>query len=420
MIINSTKELINLINIMELNPKQQIIELVKNSKKILLLTHARPDGDALGSILALYLTFKKIGKEVTAVCPDMMPKMLKFLPKNEELKFGFSGAKDFIISVNTSQVQIDKIGYKNNTEEHKLNIIITPKNGTLTGENVSFTEGGYKFDLIIVLDSSDLERLGEVYDKNPDLFYETPVVNIDHHAGNDHFGKVNWVDLTATSTAEILVALLESLGREKSLLDPDIATCLLTGIITDTGSFQHDNTTPKSFTVAAQLVAGGARQQEIIQQVFKTKTLSTLKLWGKILSKIKEEHEFRFVWSAISASDFIEAGASDDETSGVIDELLKTAPNIDFALLLSERKDGIHGSLRGVQKGVDVSDIARIFDGGGHELAAAFHIKDTTLDSAINTAIGQIRDWQRTKLSMDNPVQPKSDTTLQMPPIELL
>ena len=145
---------------MELNPKQQIIELVRQSQRILLLTHANPDGDALGSIMSLFLALKKIGKEPMAVCPTYAPKVFQFLPQLLELKNNFNGSKDFIISIDTAQANIDKIGYKNVLEEKKLNIVITPKSGTITSELVSFSQGGFKFDLIIVLDCSDLERLG--------------------------------------------------------------------------------------------------------------------------------------------------------------------------------------------------------------------------------------------------------------------
>jgi phosphoesterase RecJ-like protein len=253
---------------MELTPKQQIIELLKAAQKILILSHINPDGDALGSMLALLLVLKKIGKDVTAVTAENMPENLQYLPAKDQLAPNFSGTKDFIIAINTSKVQVEKLSYKNLPDENKLNVVITPLSGSFKPEDVTFSFGAYKYDLIIVLDSPDLERLGPIYDANTELFYETPVVNIDHHAGNDYFGKVNWVDLTATSTAEILVALIESLAREKPLIDTDIATALLTGIIVDTGSFQNANTTPKSFTVAAQLVAAGAHQQEIIKWLF--------------------------------------------------------------------------------------------------------------------------------------------------------
>lgn len=364
---------------MELTPKQQTTEQIKAAERILVLTHISPDGDALGSLLAFYLILKKLGKDVTAVVPEQLPGVFGFLPKTQEITQSFSGTKDFIITIDTSKTRVDRLGYKHVPEENKLNIVVTPQSGSFKSEDVSFAYGAYKYDLIIVLDSPDLERLGPLYDSQTSLFYETPVINIDHHPGNDFFGKINWVDLTATSTAEILVSLMESLAREKPLLDEDIATALLTGIITDTGSFQNANTTPKSLTVAAQLVAAGARQQEIIRHIFKTKPLSTLKLWGKVLESVQLDYDHRFIWAKVKKEDFALTGATESETSGVIDELLKSAPDVDFALLLAERQEGLHGSFRAIASGVDVAAMAKMFGGGGHEAAAAFQMPGTTL-----------------------------------------
>lgn len=380
---------------MELTPKQQTTEQIKKSQKILLLTHTNPDGDALGSMLALYLVLKQLGKEVTAVVPDQISSNLKFLPNLDEILRNFSGAKDFIVTIDTSRIKVDRLGYKHFPEENKLNIVITPIGGTFSDRDVSFSYGSLKYDLIVVLDAPDLERLGTLYESQSSLFYEAPVVNIDHHAGNNFFGKINWVDLTATSTAEILVSLVESLSREKPLLTEDVATALLTGIITDTGSFQNVNTTPKSLTVAAQLVAAGGRQQEIIRHVFKTKPLSTLKLWGRILTSVKYDTDFRFVWAKISRSDFEETGAQESETTGIIDELLKSAPGIDFAFLLVERQEGVHGSLRAVSPGVDVAKIAKLFGGGGHEAAAAFQMPGATLAEQEAAILTKIKNYQQ-------------------------
>ncbi len=394
---------------MELTPKQQITELINKSQKILVLTHTNPDGDALGSLLALHLILQKLGKEVTAVSLDATPRFLGFLPSQDKIRHVFDGTKDFVVSVDCSQTKVERLSYKNIIEDNKLNIIITPKNGSFSPDDITFSYGALKFDCIFVLDSPDLERLGSIYNQEAELFYETPIINIDHHPGNDHFGRVNWVELTATSTAEILVSLLESLSREKNLIDADIATCLLTGITTDTGSFQNGNTTPKSFTVAAQLIAAGARQQEIVQNIFKTKPLSTLKLWGRVLSKIQEDMSHKFAWSSVTSEDIAQEGAEAEETSGVVDELLKTIPNVDFALLLSERKGGVHGSLRGIEKGINVADIARQFSGGGHELAAAFYLPNTTLSQSEAMIINKIREIQNKRLNINQVSIPSND-----------
>jgi phosphoesterase RecJ-like protein len=237
--------------------------------------------------------------------------------------------------------------------------------------------------------------LGEPCDHDSDVFYETPIINIDHHAGNDHFGKINLVDLTATSTCEILVSIFEALSKDTSLLTPEVATALLTGIITDTNSFQNQNTTPKSLTVAAQLVAANADQQEIIKRIYKTRTLSTLRLWGKVLSNIRDEMNYRFVWSQIQKADFVVTQSTPVDAEGVIDELLKSATGVDFVLLLTEKDDGIHGSLRSVAKGTDVSAIAKLFGGGGHAMAAGFQVEKDNPALNIDKVIGRIRDHQK-------------------------
>ncbi len=383
---------------MELTPKQQAVELIRDANSILLLTHDRPDADALGSILAIHKVLAGLGKHVDAVVTGAVASAFQFLPGVDVLKNDLKNGSDFVISIDTTTTKIEKIMYKRDGDD-SLNIIVTPATGVeLTPEHVSFSSGSPKWQLIMVLDCSDSNRIGPLFEQNSDLFYSTPLVNIDHHPGNDYFGKVNLVDLTATSTSEILVSLIESLARDKNLLDEDVATCLLAGIMGDTSSFQNTNTTPKSFTVAAQLIAAGARQQDIVRHIFKTKPLSTLRLWGKVLAKIQEEIDLKFVWSAVSAEEIVEAGAAPEETSGVIDDLMKSAVGNDFALLLSERNGAVHGSLRAVAKGVDVSGIANLFGGGGHAAAAAFDVPDARLADMQQSVLFKIKQFQAKRL----------------------
>lgn len=376
---------------MELSPKQQIVEAIKSSENILLLTHKNPDGDAVGSLIAFSLVLNKLGKNSILVCPDDISSVFTYLPTDKVSK-ELKGKRDFVISLDVSSTSAEKFLYK--VEDGRINFIVTPKSGEFSPEMVTFPGGKFKSDLIIVLDSLDLERLGKPFEENPDLFYETPVINIDHHAGNDHFGKINLVDLTATSTCEILVSIFEALSGDTSLLTEEVATALLTGIITDTNSFQNANTTPKSLTVAAQLVAAEADQQEIIRRIYKTRTLSTLRLWGRVLTNIHDESNYRFIWSQLKRDDFLTVSATVDDANGVIDELLKTASGVDFVLLLAEKDDGIHGSLRSVAKGIDVAGIAKLFAGGGHALAAGFIIDQSDPAMTTEKIIAKIRDHQ--------------------------
>lgn len=399
----------------ELTPKQQLSELVKNSQSILVVTHQNPDGDAAGSALALKIALEKLDKSVSLVASGELHDPLSYLPQFDQLKNSPAPQKDLLVVLDETQAKIGNIALKR-VSDNKLIVVVTPKSGTLTPADVRVEEGSYNVDLIICVDCANLDRVGDFYAENSSIFYEVPVINIDHHAGNTNFGKVNIVDLAASSTAEILVSLLETIGKDQpGLIDPDVATCLLTGITTDTGSFQNSNTTPKALTVAAQLVAAGGRQQEIVKHIFQTRTLSTLRLWGRALSYLKEDRQHTFVWSVLTKADFVAAQANQEESSGVIDELLKTAAGMDFVLLLSERDGGVHGSFRSINPSTDVSKLASLFAGGGHPQAAAFFQPSITLKDKENEIIQKLRrhlDGQSTEETEPEPeieeVVPKS------------
>jgi len=374
---------------MELTPKQQVLELINKSKRILIVP-GRPDGDSLGSAAALQLVLTKIGKVATTVVLEPLSERFSWLPAVKEFIATFSGSRDLVMSIDCTNATADKLVY--NFQDNKLNIIVTPKSGSFKPEDVSFSEGSFPFDAVITLDAASYDQLGEIYEQKPDLFQTVPVINIDHHASNDYFGTINLVDLTATSTAEVLVGLIEALGS--SLIDEDVATALLAGIINDTGSFQHSNTTPKSLTIAAQMVGFGARQQEIIRHFFKTKQLSTLKLWGRILSNIKYDAESKLAWSAISLIDFTETGAESSQAGGVIDELMTSVPEAEVVVLLSEREPHvISGSVR-TQKSVDAANVAKLFGGGGHYGAAGFKLLDSSTEEATQLVLSKIKEYQ--------------------------
>lgn len=387
---------------METTPTQQIINLIKNKEKILLISHRKPDGDALGSLLSLYATLKSIQKDVTAASSDPLPDVFNFLPYTDVIQTNFNTNQDFIISLDCKHAEVDKLKY--NLEDNKVNIIVSPAFGTFTEKDITFSRGGNQFDLIIVLDCADLEQLGTIYEKNTELFFSAPVINIDHHASNTFFGNINLVEITATSTSEIVVELIKKLERveNKSLISEEIATLLLTGIITDTSSFQNPNTTPKSFDVAADLIDLGARQQEIIQNIYKTKKVSTLKLWGHTLSKIQIDPIHRIVWSTITKNDLNEVDAHPDESAGIIDELMSNAPGSEVILLLKDNLNGvISGSLRTTSPNIDASKIALLFGGGGHLQAAGFKIKNgQDFDLHLAEVLQKIRQFQAKRLNL--------------------
>jgi len=371
---------------MELSPKQQISELIKQSQRILVVSHKHAGGDAVGSMLALERVLAKAGKEVTLVLSEKLDENLTFLPGIEKIQPDIAGARDLIIRINKDKYPIDKLSY--NAENGFLNIVLTPK-GNLDKNNLEFVQGTFKYDLIFVLDTADVERIDSIYDRYTELFFETPIVNVDHHGGNEYFGTVNMVDLTATSTAEILVSIIEAMGPGN--FDADVATCLITGIIADTASFKNTNTTPKSLTISAQMLAAGARQQEVIQNLYKTRPLSTLKLWGKLLSNMEYDQDHRMVISSISLADFTESGGNTEEIHGVMDELLAKAPGTDVVLILAESAKGqITGKLKGMN-GSDVLFIAEAFGGSGQVLSAGFDMANASLAVDKDTILSKVR-----------------------------
>jgi phosphoesterase RecJ-like protein len=381
--------------------RKHIIELIKRSKSILIMPSAPVDGDSLGGALALYLLMKKIGKQATVVCADPVPEAFQFLPITKIISNEFTSASDFIVALDCKKAKIKSI--RTMLEHDKVNIIITAKKGQFSSSDVSFHHGPSRYDLIITVDTADLEQLGRFYEDNTELFAQIPVINIDHHASNNYFGKINLVDVMASASTELLIPLIRDYEQEtgKKIMDEDIATLLLAGIITDTGSFQNANTTPRSFVTAAQLIKEGARQQEIIQHVFKTKNLSTLRLWGRILTNLKVDSRHKFVWSTIGKRDFAETSSRDDETGGIVDELLTNAPGTEVVLLLKEKSDGIiSGSLRTTTPSVDASAIAEMFGGGGHTQAAGFKIQSKDLNGVEKMIIEKIREFQRKRLHL--------------------
>ena len=319
---------------MDKNLYDQIINLAEKSQKVLILTHAKADCDGLGAALSMYLVLKEMGKEVAVATNDAIKENQHFMPAIDILQNSLAGSLDFVISLDISKTSVNKIKY--NVEGDKVNIVITPKDGSFANEDVSFEHGKNKYDLIIVMDTGNLEHLGPIYDANVEMFYETPVINIDHHSSNTDFGQINLVNITAASTTEVLYEFLVYWGGKvnKKFITEDMATLLLAGIITDTGSFQHANTSPRAMETASKLLDLGARQQEIIKNIYKTKKLSTLKLWGIVLSKIQVDPAYRMVWSTISKEDLQEADANPDETEGILDDLLTKAPGADIIFLI--------------------------------------------------------------------------------------
>ncbi|MBU0598545.1 DHH family phosphoesterase, partial [Patescibacteria group bacterium] len=268
----------------------------------------------------------------------VLPPSHQFLPKSKEIHTDLTALRKFIISLDLSRTKVQELSYDISNNE-KLDVFITPKDGFFEPRDVTTSASSYEYDLIIVIDSPDLEALGKVYDDNTEFFYHTPIINIDHNPANEYFGEINIIDLVATSISEIVFEFIKEL--KGGAVDEYIATSLLTGIISKTKSFQSTTVTPKSLAISSYLVENGARRDDIIKNLYRTKAISTLKLWGRALARLKTDYQDRVVWSLLNKQDFQKSGASEESLEGVVDELIINTPKAEVVILLYEREDGI-------------------------------------------------------------------------------
>lgn len=297
---------------------KNIHEAMRGARRVLIATHEHPDGDAVGSSLALLAALRMQGKQAVAYVPDAPPAMLNYLPDIDELT-------------------TDK-------------------------------PDPAQFEVVVVLDATYLARTHLA----AELAQHKQVIVIDHHLDNKAEGIINLVVVKAAATAHILTSFFEMTGTP---ITKDMATCLLTGIFTDTGSFMHDSTTPEILKLASFLMGKGARLSHIAHETYQKKDLAGLKIWGRALSRIIINEETKAAVSVITAADLAECGAGLNDLAGVVN-MLNTLPEVRFALLLTEYEPGkVKGSLRSEpHKAIDVSAIAKQLGGGGHKLAAGFEV----------------------------------------------
>lgn len=320
-----------------LTQEQQIFEQIKKAERILITFSKTWNGDSVASALAMYLFLKKLDKEVDVVAEKFdQGSLYSFLPKYSEIKNSIENLRQFIISLDITNTKVNQIKYK--VKDNTLNFMISPKDGFFNEENISSHSGDFKYDLVITLDTPDLEFLGKIYDSDTEFFYNTPIINIDHHGSNEEYGQINQVNITAVATSEILFSIFNDYSRDT--IDEDIATCLLTGMISKTRSFKTPNVTPTALSSAAQLISMGARREEIVNHLYRSRPLNVLKLWGRVLARLSGELENKIVWSTISKEDFTKTGTRIDDLGEVIDELIVNMPEVKIVVLIYEAEDG--------------------------------------------------------------------------------
>lgn len=304
---------------MALKIADQIKDTILSAKKILILLPQNPNNDAIGAGLALYVFLKEKGIQSDIATNDPLKNIAKlnFLPQPKTIQNSVLGARDFILSFNTKYNKITNVKTEELAEETR--IYITPENGTIDPRDFSFIPAEFKYNLLICINSPDKESFGKIFEDNPDIFYEVPIINIDNHSTNDNFGQINLIDIKASSVSEIIFDLF--INFDSSLIKDGIAKCLLTGIISATKSFQNSKTTPQALKISSDLMTLGANQQEIIRHLFKTQPFNILKLWGRIMSKLKWNEELKLVWSIVSIEDFVQSRTEPSDISFILDKI---------------------------------------------------------------------------------------------------
>ena len=373
---------------MALTEVQQISEAIKKSHHILITFKRDWSVDAVASALALYLVLKKQDKLVDIVADDFsLPANLDFLPKANHISPKISNLQKFVIALDLAKNKIDEFSY--NVENDRLHIFITPQAGAFKKDDVQTENSSYKYDLIITLDTPDFESLGKVYQNFTEFFYDTTIINIDHKADNEQYGQINLTNPNAVATAEIVFRLINSI--DKNLLDQDVATCLLTGLIAKTRSFKTPNVTPKTLEIASQLLTAEADRDLIVKKLYRSRNLSTLNLWGRVLARLKSRDQNQLVWSLITDNDFVEANATPEDLPDVIEELITFVPGIETVVLFYQANGKIN-VLVNTLKHHNALYLTSSFGPSGNKNLATFELAEKSLIEAERIVIDTIKE----------------------------
>lgn len=306
---------------MEPHDFEQAERLIRNAKRIILVSHPKPDGDTIGSTLAMSHWLVHLQKDHACFCVDQISKQYQFLP----------GADRY------------------------------------ASDRSVFQEA----DLVITFDGGDLRYLG-IEAEVQAVRDRVKILNIDHHSTNEFFGDVNIVERAAASTADVVFRFLD---HHRVFWSADMATCLLTGILTDTGNFSNQGTTMQAMSIASELLGYGARFRKIIEKTVANQTLPMLKLWGRAFERLRTDPETGGVSTALFQKDVEEVGATAEDASGV-SNFLNSLSGARYILFLNEQPGGlVKGSLRTTRDDMDVAEIARFYGGGGHKKAAGFTVQ---------------------------------------------
>jgi len=312
-----------------LNSVEDLKKLIKKSKEILIVSPENSIDEKV-SAFALFYLLEEMGKNATLFSQKEDPRKISFLPKPIRKIDSLAGSRDFQVIFNTKHNKIIDVKTEKKSKEYVIHV--TPEKGAINPRDFSFVPAKFKFDLIIVLGAPTLENLKSLYFENTDLFFEVPKINIDYNPRNENYGQVNIVEDTASSIGEILTEII--LDNYEKFLGKKIAQALFTGIIAATESFQIPTTSPKAMTLSAKLIKYEADQPTIMRYLYRTKELSFLKLWGRIMARLNWDKEKKIIWSLVSQEDFSQSSSSEEDIPAVLEELQKSFPQNQTCIII--------------------------------------------------------------------------------------
>jgi phosphoesterase RecJ-like protein len=320
---------------MKPNPKiiDRILDAIRASKTFCIVGHIRPDGDCVGSQLALTLALRSEGKQVVCWNEDLIPQKYSFLDPDH--------------------------------------LIQKPR-------------PSMRFDCIIALDAASFERLGKV---GPCIAKRKLLINLDHHRSNTCYGDINWVSAREPSTGELVYRFLKA---ARWPITKPIADCLFTAVSTDTGSFQYHTTQPGTYHIAGELVHHGADLAKICDEVYQSYPLSRARLLKHVYSHFRLTHQDQIAYLWLKKADFARTGAESADSEGLIDHIRAIEPVVVACVFEEVKPELTRISLRSKSEKVNVNDIAVQFGGGGHAAAAGARIPGNPL-SAQRRVIAAIK-----------------------------
>lgn len=363
----------------------KIREILKNSNKIAVILQEKIGIDEYCSAIALNNYLIGLKKEVTIFTScDQLPS-LGFMDAIPQIGSSFNNSNDLVIRINSRTAKPKQLRYEKQGEDLAIHII--PESGQIPAEDVEVLANSGSFDLLILLGVKSMDKLGALLESSPETFYQTTKIVISNYVDQEYFGAVNWVEPNVLSLSEVIAKWL--LGQADFPNQDNIATPLLAGIISQTQSYRDPRTTPETLSISAKLVKGGARQQDIIQHLFKTKPFNLLQLWGRAMARVKLEAEHRVLYTVLTKQDFERSSAGIDLVPQAVAELVSMAPDYQLLVVGAETDQGLQVFMAGPQH-VKLKKLAKALNEnattspepllGNHQITSVL-VEGTTIDN---------------------------------------